>query len=233
MLACGWFYWTAKTAYTEYRYFRALDVGTSDSSNLAPSANSEDATQIVLFGDSRIRLWNPSPEMDGIRFINAGVNGETTTEMRRRFDHDVLRHAPDAVIIQLGINDLTAVVTRNMHEADQFEERIQINTRFFLDQLEKNNIDAFVLSIFPHGPYSLKEKLFWDNTLQQKVAHTNQMLESIANEFNAVWLDVTNMFLEADGSVKTDLYNDSMHITSDAYTALNKQLLTTLSQLKN
>ena len=39
------------------------------------------------------------------RVYNAGISGTTTREARLRLEHDVLRHLPDLVIIQFGIND--------------------------------------------------------------------------------------------------------------------------------
>ena len=37
--------------------------------------------------------------------INKGANGETTMDILRRFDHDVLDHEPRAVFILTGTND--------------------------------------------------------------------------------------------------------------------------------
>jgi len=39
------------------------------------------------------------------RVYNAGIGGTTTREARLRLEDDVLRHSPDLVIIQFGIND--------------------------------------------------------------------------------------------------------------------------------
>ena len=38
------------------------------------------------------------------RAINAGVPGDRSTDLPPRLTHDVLRHTPDVVIIQIGIN---------------------------------------------------------------------------------------------------------------------------------
>ena len=40
------------------------------------------------------------------RVVNAGVNGERTDQIAARFDRDVLAHAPRAVIILAGVNDV-------------------------------------------------------------------------------------------------------------------------------
>ena len=38
--------------------------------------------------------------------LNRGVNGERSDEIARRFDRDVLAHAPSAVVIIAGVNDV-------------------------------------------------------------------------------------------------------------------------------
>ncbi len=40
------------------------------------------------------------------RLLNRGVNGERADEIAARFDRDVLAHAPDAVVIIAGVNDV-------------------------------------------------------------------------------------------------------------------------------
>jgi lysophospholipase L1-like esterase len=41
-----------------------------------------------------------------VRVINAGINGDTTVNMWRRIDRDVLPHQPSMVVVIAGLNDL-------------------------------------------------------------------------------------------------------------------------------
>ncbi len=45
-------------------------------------------------------------EFDGYRFVNAGVNGNTSADLRERVDTDILACHPDAVVILIGTNDV-------------------------------------------------------------------------------------------------------------------------------
>ena len=40
------------------------------------------------------------------RVLNRGVNGERTDQIAARFDRDVLAHAPDALVLLAGVNDV-------------------------------------------------------------------------------------------------------------------------------
>lgn len=42
----------------------------------------------------------------GLRFVNAGISGNTVLDLRGRWDDDVLWHKPDWVSVKIGINDL-------------------------------------------------------------------------------------------------------------------------------
>jgi lysophospholipase L1-like esterase len=42
-----------------------------------------------------------------VRVINAGINGDTTINLLRRFKRDVVPYRPDLVVILVGLNDLT------------------------------------------------------------------------------------------------------------------------------
>jgi lysophospholipase L1-like esterase len=42
-----------------------------------------------------------------IRVINAGINGDTTINLLRRFERDIVPYHPDLVVILVGLNDLT------------------------------------------------------------------------------------------------------------------------------
>ena len=130
VLTCIWMLNQARAVYKEYRFFRPLAHGTSESTDIDSLKDSPEQV-IVLFGDSRISQWNPLPALDNTVFIDAGIAGETTTEMRRRIQHDVLRHQPDVVIIQSGMNDLTASITRGIKDPDAMLHEMKTNLDYF------------------------------------------------------------------------------------------------------
>ncbi len=67
---------------------------------------------VVCFGDSITqghigyayvdRLRSALPD---VRIINAGIDGDTTLNLWKRIDQDVLTHRPDVVTIMVGLND--------------------------------------------------------------------------------------------------------------------------------
>lgn len=233
VFACGWLFMNAKSSYADYRYFRALGVGTSESTNLEYKSLPAGQTKIVFFGDSRVQNWVPLPEIDNTTVINAGINGETTTEMRRRFDHDVLRHQPDIVVIQAGVNDLTAAVTKGVKNPTQLTNDMHSNMQYYINALKKQNIKLVVTSIFPHSTYSLPKKLFWHNSLSADIDNSNQVIEGFASDSGVTYLNLSDVFYKDELTLDSSLFIDTLHINTDAYGQINRvldALLITLSQ---
>lgn len=231
IIACGWIYLSAQSVYIDYRHYRALDTGISQSSGMAVSDSRADTVKVVMYGDSRIQEWHPPPTLDNTQFTNAGVDGETTTEIRRRFEHDVLRHSPDVVVIQAGINDLTAAVTKGIENPQRLVDNLHNNMQYFIDTLQRNNIQTVVTSIFPHSRYNLSKRLFWDNTLQEKITLSNRVIKEMADASDAQWLDFTPVFYQSTESLQSDLYRDTLHINTATYALLNERLAALLSGL--
>jgi len=206
-----------KTVYTDFRHFRALPVGISEASTSAAVDNA-----VVLFGDSRVETWAPLPELSGKNIINAGVTGETTSEMRRRFENDVLRLRPETVIIQAGMNDLTASVTRNIQTPQLHVDRMFENLEYFVSTLTAAGTKVVITSIIPNKDLNLLRKIFWHPHLQQSVTDANRRLQQMAEEHEAVWLDINDIFVNTDKRVRASPYRDTQHITSPAYVKVNK-----------
>ncbi len=73
--------------------------------------------KIVFFGDSLTQgtlgvdyVDKVAHMLRGHHFINSGVNGDTSLNLYRRVEPDVLAHQPDGVLILIGINDALSYV---------------------------------------------------------------------------------------------------------------------------
>jgi acyl-CoA thioesterase-1 len=70
---------------------------------------------LICFGDSLTEGAIGASYVDilrerlpaAIRVINAGINGDTTINLLRRFKRDVVPYRPDLVVVLVGLNDLT------------------------------------------------------------------------------------------------------------------------------
>ncbi|MEO7911474.1 MAG: GDSL-type esterase/lipase family protein [Roseiflexaceae bacterium] len=90
---------------------------------------------LVCFGDSLTEGVIGAAYVDilrerlsaNIRIINAGINGDTTINLLRRFERDVVPYRPDLVVILVGLNDLTtAYGWSSNHAYYRFIKRVPI-----------------------------------------------------------------------------------------------------------
>lgn len=220
VLVCLVLFAELRKSYANYRHFRALSVGISEATSAEPTTDKT----IVLYGDSRMKIWHPAPESDKYRFVNAGIAGETTSEMRRRFERDVLRLQPDLVIIQAGVNDLTAVVTRGISNPEALITAMHDNLTYFTATLEEQGIDVIITSIIPPKPLNLIRRAFWKDNLTARVNDTNLWLKQTALKLNADWFDLDPLYRDESGKLLDNLYVDSLHISYDGYRVLNEHL---------
>ena len=228
LVACLFIFSELKKFYTHYRHFRALPIGTSKATSVtAPLGDNT----IVLFGDSRIETWYPDPESGRFTFVNAGVTGETTSEMKRRFERDVVRLQPEYVLIQAGMNDLTASVTKGIKEPEKLLLDMQDNLDFFITTLEQQGVDVIVTSIIPNNHLSLFRKQFWFDTLDDKVKQANIELKQTTLQAGAEWFDLDPLYLDKKGEPVQELFFDTLHINYEGYILLNSHLKEYLRQL--
>ena len=109
--------------------------------------------KIVAFGDSltqgnaiggEFENWTDIVSREcNVEVVNSGIGGNTTTMARKRFEEDVLKHNPDVVFINFGMNDHLLDGDGNRYtELGDFES----NICFFIDEINKIGGEAVIVT---------------------------------------------------------------------------------------
>lgn len=183
---------------------------------------------VILFGDSRIEQWEPFLEdYDDFLFINRGIGGETTEQLKLRFEQDVLGHAPDIVVIQVGINDLTTLGVAPQ-QAEEIKTQAEDNIREIVDALLDRNTKVILTTIIPPAKPSLARQVVWDESIEAAVQDINQRLSTTYNRTynnkNLVILNTQAALQHDDGSWKKGVNKDTLHLTAAGYREMNAAL---------
>ena len=221
--------WQLQSLYSDYRYHRTLVQGSSQASTAAPTQT--DAKTIVLLGDSRISEWRPALQIEGYQIINAGVGGESTIEIQRRLERDVLRLKPDIVILQAGINDLTAASTRGMQDPEAFRRQVISNIGSIVDTLTAHGIRVVLTPIIPAQQLNLPRRVFWIGDLHASVSNANLLLRGVARDRGASWFDINQPVTNAKRQAIPSMYSDTLHLNQTAYKQLNQALTAHLNAM--
>ncbi len=78
--------------------------------------------RVIFFGDSLTQgtlginfVQKVAAAFPNHQFINAGVNGDTSLNLYRRVQKEVIEHKPDGVFIMIGVNDAVSYVEFGSH----------------------------------------------------------------------------------------------------------------------
>lgn len=213
----------AQFFYKEYRVFRPLAQGVSEATTFEIPDQRADKL-LIMYGDSRVSKWKPHPELNNTLIVNAGVAGDSVLEMRRRIDQDVLRLKPDAVLLQVGMNDLTAAATRGIKDPEKIIRRMKSQIQFVIEHLIEHGIEVIVTPIIPATPIGISRQLFWRNEIDTMLTDANIYLKSLADKHSLQWIDLLVPLHDEKGDLRTDWYVDPLHLYQSKYTALNSTI---------
>ncbi|GAB3837834.1 hypothetical protein GCM10029963_03230 [Micromonospora andamanensis] len=149
------------------------DDRTSDALPTVVAAGSS-STQGTL-GADWVGALRERPEHRGYEFVNAGVNGDTSADLRQRVDTDIIVCRPTAVMILIGGNDV-----RDDIPLDQYRD----NLGAIVDRIKSRTTARIALLSLP----PLGEDL--DADLNQKVSTYNTVIMQTATRAQVDYLPV-------------------------------------------
>jgi lysophospholipase L1-like esterase len=173
--------------------------------------------RVVFFGDSRADWWQV-PVIPGLQCVAVGVPGASAAYLARRFPAMVAPLRPDIVVVQLGVNDLTGLLS---HSSDRDQVLATTCAAITAVVAGAQVLDARVVltTIFPlaRGPLP-------DRVVQEAIAATNQSLLALAAPGVQVF-DSAAVLAGADGYVRPVYAEDELHLSPAGYAALNLSLI--------
>lgn len=192
--------------------------------NLSLQSNSglnSNVKRVVLFGDSRIQMWDEFPELDGYEFINRGIGGQTTGQSKLRIQSDIVAINGDAVILQVGINDLKAMAFIP-DKRDQIIQTVKDNLQSMIETLLVQDIDVYLMTVIPASTPQGKWYFLWSDDIDSAVVNINNWIKTIEND-QVIILDATT---NLTNGLKTDKeYSlDTLHLNETGYNILNNML---------
>jgi lysophospholipase L1-like esterase len=182
---------------------------------------------ILFYGDSRAADW-PPPYLPDFLFVNRGVPGQTSSEALRRWAIYGGPLRPDIVVLQIGINDLTAV-SLFPEETASLVVQCQNNIRQLVAQATAGGATVILSTIFPAGYLRLGYREFGLSEIGPLVVEVNNYLTILARP-QVILFDAYNLLSE-NGLVKGEYTLDLLHLNAAGYDALNHALAPLLADL--
>lgn len=128
------------------------------------------------------------PELD-VRFINKGISGNRSKDLKARWDTDCLQLKPSFISILIGINDCWRRYDSNdPTSAEDFEN----NYRYLLTKIREKT-DARVLLCEPFVLPVPEDRKVWREDLDPKI----HIVRDLAREFKTMLLPLDGIFSSA------------------------------------
>ena len=181
---------------------------------------------ILLVGDSITQQWG-SPldkgvlndawkkNFGGYKTVNIGIGGDKTQNVLWRLDHGGVEGLePRLVIVMIGNNNMFFTPETGIEAAAKGVQMCVANVR---DKFPK--VDVIVAKILPcHEP---------GTTFYEDIKKTNAALSllKIDSDSQVRVLDLTNDFLNSDGTIKKSLFTpDNIHLSLAGYSVYAERL---------
>ena len=183
-------------------------------------------TRVVMVGDSRVQAW-PSIRSSSFETFNRGIHGQTTIQIRDRFEAHVQSLQPNIVVLQLGMNDLKTIGLFPQQKEEILED-CKRNIDIIIEKARKMNAQVILTTIIPAGPIPLIRRPVWSHDIEVSVRDANQHIRNLDKEGVYIF-DVAVL-------VDDTHYLDALHLEQEAYKKLNlhlEELILRMIQFKN
>lgn len=199
----------------------------SDTSQSVPTP--PDKKVVVIFGDSRAASWVSPSDVTNLKFVQRGINAQTSAQTVGRFDYHVKPLQPQIIIIQVGINDLKTISL-----FPEQKKRIIANYQENIRQLVKRSTDigaiVILTTIFPVGEIPVERKPFWSDEVTKAIDEVNAYIHTLERQ-DVIVFD-TYTILVTDGVTRSEYFQDELHLNRAGYELLNRELSPILAALK-
>lgn len=172
---------------------------------------------VLLVGDSITIQWGDSwkKHFPDLRAVNIGIGGDKTQNVLWRLDHGGVEGIqPRAILLMIGNNNMFFTPETGIEAAARGIEMCVKNLREKFPQAK-----IVVAKILPaHAP---------ENRFYQDVKATNEALDELKlnTDPQLQVLDLTQDFVNDDGTLKKDLYtSDNIHLSAAGYSIYASRL---------
>jgi lysophospholipase L1-like esterase len=224
-------YRTARQYYLHLQALRLDPLGLSfyPVEEEQPVQKSEGQKVVVFLGDSRAMQWETPTDpalAERFVFVNRGIHSQTSAQIVGRFDMHVRPLAPDIIVLQMCVNDLTKIPL--FPEAGrEIVDNCQANIETVITQSRDLGATVILTTVFPLGELPLERRVIWSNDVNQAIEELNDFIHSLAGE-GVLILDTAPILTDETGLVQEQYRFDFLHLNEAGYEALNRELVKVL-----
>ncbi|MGC1243538.1 MAG: GDSL-type esterase/lipase family protein [Chryseosolibacter sp.] len=169
--------------------------------------------------------------------LNKGVAGNSTSDLVRRVETDVLAFKPDIVILMGGTNDM--VNSRKLASYETFGANYQA----IIEKLKAQGTSVVMMNILPVDTtylFQRHDRNAFDQRPNEKIDSANQLVHRIAMDHALLFIDVNRAFKERNSpshdasslilNMKNSGKEDGIHPTREGYVLIADMVFRVLKE---
>ncbi|MDB5012324.1 MAG: hypothetical protein JWQ25_526 [Daejeonella sp.] len=161
--------------------------------------------RIIFLGNSITEMGNWQKLTGDTTVLNRGISGDITYGLLKRLD-DIIIRKPSKIFILIGINDIGKDIPPAVI-ADNYRKIItRINN-------ESPSTKVFVQSILPINSQVKNFPQHYDKP--EKIVQANALIKKVALALNCTYINLTPLFSDKNGRLKSNLTKDGLHLTAE------------------
>ncbi len=177
---------------------------------------------VVFYGDSRSESW-PFPDVDGFKFINRGIGGETSAQCNMRFQFHILPLRPDYLVLQICINDLTTLPYLT-DESNQLVQKCKDNVLSIVEQCRSLETKMILTTVFPIGKSSFGQDDEELKMIRDAVDEVNDYIRTLKAD-DVILFDAYDVLVDKDQVIYPEFAEDLLHLNDKGYEKLNDEFV--------
>lgn len=180
--------------------------------NAALATPKASENRVIFLGDSITDYWKLADYFPGKRYINRGIDGQTTSQMLVRFRQDVIDLHPELLVILAGTNDVAGVTGRAR------DEDIEANYATMAELARLHSIRVVFASLLPVNNTSSEDaKESFALRPRERLLAINRWLRDYCVTNGLVYLDYYTALVDDKGMLKKELSDDGLHPNAAGY----------------
>ena len=188
-----------------------------------PIQRNVDPRYTLFLGDSITQLWAvESPSFFSSNpFVNGGVGGQTSQQLRQCFRQRIIDHAPRIVHLICGIND---IAENNGFVSDR---QIISNISYVVRYCKARDIEVILGSITP------VTEIPWNKALavEERISRFNSKIKSLCEKGSCFFIDYFDLLTDRDGRPLPGILTDGVHLSQAAYARMEPAMLDHLERI--
>lgn len=187
--------------------------------NFGAGEADKDSAEIIFLGASITADWDFAKFFPGKRYRNMGIDGQFSSQLLLRFQHDIVNRRPQAVVIKLCEMNFSHDMPISL---------LQENIQMMATLAQGNSIRPIFLAMLPVT--AKRDRSRAGDPINSRVAEFNRWLSGFCAANRYLYIDIASALSDGAGNLDPANARDNVHPNDTGYAKMAEVFTAALSR---